>query len=1280
MSDFSYQKKIERFYSYSTPQKSTNPSFERFKNISSKINSTDNSIISVLFSKLEIQSSRFIDGFYPIENRSTRWMSGTGKILLNISPKAKFFFIKGYFPDNFHPENNLELTVYFDETLIATFSVSKNNSYSEVITVGKYLEANPRSSILVKIIAHNTVIPAKVMLNSSDNRELSMLIDSIGFINSENLSKEIDNQYKKYTQIFQPLVPYFKGVCNVCNSEENFALENISMIRETFRCNKCGSSNRTRQLARGLITHFQNIGFTSDNVKDLANELVDSKIKIYDTDSNYFIAELLQNCTGYVTSDYLEDVELGAKLGENHYCQDLSKLTFESNSFDVILSTDVFEHVRLYRNAIKEIYRVLKPGGVYLFNVPFKSELDEHEKFIEVVDEADALKDIDVKNKVYHGDTISSKGALLYRIYGKKLFEEFEEAGFLIKYECSTFPELGIFECDLFTAYKAQENIDIVDSTTSDLKSISFPERKSKYDQCTLLNIEFSSICNLRCKWCILDHTKQKEFLSLSELQKIMIQIQDGQLPFLNRIELHNGGETLLHPQIDEALEIIKEAKKNFNELIFISLLTNGTVLKESTLALLASGNVVDEIRISIDGGSKEEFEEIRHKAKWEKLAANVHRFREAIDQVKSNTKLGIICMVPLDKPDNIEWMEDEFREVLQLADNIEIRYPHSWEGSLPESSGIKSNSSQKRKDRLCKFLKNDMVVLANGKVTVCCADLNGRGIIGDVSLNSLSEILQSDERQNIINLWQEGRFEEIPLCSTCEGYYDQESDSYKEPNEHSLNSNNLNNVKRGNEKLVSETLQKLNSNLTKNSFFEIERILSTTQANIINNEAVQKFIKSFYEKRENSRNEKKWNSKLSARKLIEAEQDIERNQLDRSELLLLEILNIEPTHIEAANNLAVVYILKEDYERAIDLIIYILNNDKDNEVALGNLEYLKSTVNVSELIKNANGSSDNSFIPAEEPKISINKFRSLEDFKSYAHRMKTEFIERTNFEKTLLKGENEFTINGYCSACKTYVDFIVDYSYAYEENGVKIPNWRERLLCPNCNLNNRTRAAIHLINNQINPDKLSKIFLTEQTTPLYQYLKSHLPNTIGSEYMGSKIEFGTLDNNGIRNEDLTNLTFYNEEFDIVLSFEVFEHIPDFEKAFSEVLRVLKPGGKLLFTVPFNRNSHSNLIRAVIQDNQIQHICTPEYHGDPMNEAEGCLCFYHFGWEILDQLKSSGFDEAYCCSFYSKEAGHIGDEQFFIIAEKKKIITKDLSINPNQIVSKILNSEINVLE
>ena len=44
-------------------------------------------------------------------------------------------------------------------------------------------------------------------------------------------------------------------------------------------------------------------------------------------------------------------------------------------------------------------------------------------------------------------------------------------------------------------------------------------------------------------------------------------------------------------------------------------------------------------------------------------------------------------------------------------------------------------------------------------------------------------------------------------------------------------------------------------------------------------------------------------------------------------------------------------------------------------------------------------------------------------------------------------------------------------------------------------------------------------------------------------------------------------------------------------------------------------------------DNTIEHIETPEYHGDPL-DPQGCLCFYHFGWELIGDLKTAGFAKA----------------------------------------------------
>ena len=50
--------------------------------------------------------------------------------------------------------------------------------------------------------------------------------------------------------------------------------------------------------------------------------------------------------------------------------EDVQSLTFESNKFSLITSTEVFEHVPNYLKGFKEVYRVLKKDGFFCFTVP----------------------------------------------------------------------------------------------------------------------------------------------------------------------------------------------------------------------------------------------------------------------------------------------------------------------------------------------------------------------------------------------------------------------------------------------------------------------------------------------------------------------------------------------------------------------------------------------------------------------------------------------------------------------------------------------------------------------------------------------------------------------------------------------------------------------------------------------------------------------------------------------------------------------------------------------
>jgi SAM-dependent methyltransferase len=74
------------------------------------------------------------------------------------------------------------------------------------------------------------------------------------------------------------------------------------------------------------------------------------------------------------------------------------------------------------------------------------------------------------------------------------------------------------------------------------------------------------------------------------------------------------------------------------------------------------------------------------------------------------------------------------------------------------------------------------------------------------------------------------------------------------------------------------------------------------------------------------------------------------------------------------------------------------------------------------------------------------------------------------------------------------------------------------------------------------------------------------LPNLAYSEY-DAGAEPGSVAN-GVRCEDSTRLTYADASFDLVLTSETLEHVPDLDAALAEIRRILVPGGYHLFTVP----------------------------------------------------------------------------------------------------------------
>jgi SAM-dependent methyltransferase len=218
--------------------------------------------------------------------------------------------------------------------------------------------------------------------------------------------------------------------------------------------------------------------------------------------------------------------------------------------------------------------------------------------------------------------------------------------------------------------------------------------------------------------------------------------------------------------------------------------------------------------------------------------------------------------------------------------------------------------------------------------------------------------------------------------------------------------------------------------------------------------------------------------------------------------------------------------------------------------------------------------------------------------------------------------------------------------------------NWRERLVCQRTRFNNRLRGAIHVFEQWAQPASTDAVYITEQNTRLYRWLKKKYPQLTGSEYLTAshwlyRLKFALrVFPQRMMHQDLTGLTFQDDVFNAVLTYDCLEHIPDYRQALAELYRVLKPGGQLFCSVPFDHGSQATLTRAEVNpDQSITHHLPPEYHGNPVSR-KGSLCFYHFGWDLLEQMRMAGFTEVAVLAYWSIEYAYLGGPQLIFWARK----------------------------
>ncbi|MFD2090356.1 class I SAM-dependent methyltransferase [Blastococcus deserti] len=195
----------------------------------------------------------------------------------------------------------------------------------------------------------------------------------------------------------QPARPVFEnpGYCACCQSQTVFVAHD-EWLRDFYICRNCGSIPRQRHLQTVLEE-------TIPGWKDL--------VVHESSPSNGLLSRV---CTNYSSSHYYPDVPRG-EYRDGVRSEDVEALTFPDESIDVFITQDVLEHVFHPDRAVREIHRVLRPGGAHVFTTPKYPWLSESRARARV--SAHGVVE-HLFPEEYHGNPIGDNKALVTWDYG----------------------------------------------------------------------------------------------------------------------------------------------------------------------------------------------------------------------------------------------------------------------------------------------------------------------------------------------------------------------------------------------------------------------------------------------------------------------------------------------------------------------------------------------------------------------------------------------------------------------------------------------------------------------------------------------------------------------------------------------------------------------------------------------------------------------------------------------------------------------------------------------
>jgi hypothetical protein len=262
-----------------------------------------------------------------------------------------------------------------------------------------------------------------------------------------------------------------------------------------------------------------------------------------------------------------------------------------------------------------------------------------------------------------------------------------------------------------------------------------------------IVQIESTNICNAKCVFCPRDDMHRRQgIMSVELFRKIVDEcVELG----ITHVRMHNYGEAFIDKRLVEKVRYAKQ--KGIKE---VGMISNGSLITDQ----IARGMIdagLDAINISVDASGKEVFESTRVGLKYDKVIGNIERLvRLRTESGKRRPKL-ILSFVRQNNSADEQAFIEHWRAI---ADKIHVTDLHNWAGTLNQKSDV---------NYPCYRPWLTFTVLWDGRVSLCCADFDGKTILGDLNTHSIAEIWNAEAYRDVRRQHLESGGPDI--CRACD-------------------------------------------------------------------------------------------------------------------------------------------------------------------------------------------------------------------------------------------------------------------------------------------------------------------------------------------------------------------------------------------------------------------------------------------------------------------------------------------------------------------------------